>query len=135
MATINTYKTEPVIEHLYHAGDRLRTGIGQAVSRHGLEAQVPLMGRSSCLLFGLRDAEGQPSQALRTLFLQETIRRGVIMPSLVVSYSHSGADIDHTIEAVDGALQIYVQALNDGVEKYLIGRPSQVVQRRYNVAE
>ena len=34
--------------------------------------------------------------------------------------------------AIDAALQIYARALNDGVEKYLVGRPSQVVQRRFN---
>jgi glutamate-1-semialdehyde 2,1-aminomutase len=135
IATIRTYKTEPVIEHFYRAGDRLRIGIEQAVNRHGLVEQVPLMGRSCCLLFGSRDADGQPSQAFRTLFLQETIRRGVIMPSLVVSYSHSDEDIDRTIEAVDGALEVYVRALNEGVDKYLVGRPSQMVQRRFNTPE
>lgn len=135
IATIQTYKNEPVIEHLYRVGDRLRVGIEQAVNRRGLAEQVPLMGRSCCLLFGSRDAEGQPSQAFRTLFLQETIRRGVIMPSLVVSYSHSDEDIDRTIDAVDGALEVYVRALDEGVEKYLVGRPSQVVQRRFNTPE
>ena len=135
IATIRTYKHEPVIEHLYRAGDTLRTGIGQVVTRHGLEAQVPLMGRSCCLLYGSRDADGNPSQALRTLFLQETIRRGVIMPSLAVSYSHTDADIDKTIQAIDGALEIYARALNDGVGDYLVGRPSQVVQRRYNLPD
>lgn len=135
IATMRTYKQEPVIEHLYRAGDRLREGIGQAIARHGLEAQVPLMGRSCCLLFGSRDAEGQPSQAFRTLFLQETIRRGVIMPSLTVSYSHTDEDIDKTIEAVDGALGVYVRALSDGVGEYLVGRPSQMVQRRFNKPE
>jgi glutamate-1-semialdehyde 2,1-aminomutase len=132
IAAIRIYQTEPVIEHLYRAGDRLRKGIGQAVTRHGLEAQVPLMGRSCCLLYGSRDADGDPSQAFRALFLQETIRRGVIMPSLAVSYAHTDADLDRTVEAIDGALEVYVRALNDGVEAYLVGRPSQMVQRRYN---
>jgi glutamate-1-semialdehyde 2,1-aminomutase len=64
--------------------------------------------------------------------LQETIRRGVLMPSLVVSYSHSDEDIDRTVEAVDGALRIYRRALEDGVEHHLVGRPSQMVYRRFN---
>jgi glutamate-1-semialdehyde 2,1-aminomutase len=72
---------------------------------------------------------------MRTLFLQETIRRGVIMPSPVVSYSHTDSDIDRTIEAVDGALGVYRRALEEGVEKYLVGRPSQVVYRSHNLPE
>ena len=73
-----------------------------------------------------------PSQAFRSLFLQELIKRGVLAPSLVVSYSHSDEDIDRTIDAIDGALGVYRRALDDGVERYLVGRPSNVVFRRYN---
>ena len=72
---------------------------------------------------------------MRTLFLQETIRRGVLMPSLVVSYSHGDDDIDLTVEAIDGALAIYRRALDDGVERYLVGRPSQTVYRAYNLPD
>ena len=64
--------------------------------------------------------------------LQETIRRGVLTPSLVVSFSHTDTDIDYTIDAFNGALDIYKQALADGVEQYLVGRPSQTVYRKYN---
>jgi hypothetical protein len=39
--------------------------------------------------------------------LQETFRRGVLAPSLVVSYSHSDDDIDLTVAAIDGALGVY----------------------------
>jgi glutamate-1-semialdehyde 2,1-aminomutase len=54
------------------------------------------------------------------------------MPSLVVSYSHTDGDIDQTIDAIDGAMELYKRALSDGVEKYLVGRPSQPVYRTYN---
>jgi glutamate-1-semialdehyde 2,1-aminomutase len=133
MATMKVYDEEPVIERLHAAGDRLRAGLDQAINRRGLGDYVTLSGRSACLLYGTRGRDGQPSQAFRTLFLQETIRRGVIAPSLTVSYTHRDEDIDRTVEAMDGALEIYGRALEDGVEKYLVGRPSQVVQRRMNV--
>ncbi len=93
------------------------------------------MGKPCCLSYATLDQDGRPSQALRTLFLQETIRRGVLMPSLVVSYSHGDDDVDLTIEAIDGALAVYRQALDDGVERYLVGRPSQTVYRPYNLPE
>ena len=54
------------------------------------------------------------------------------MPSLVVSYSHGDEDIERTTDAIDGALAVYRRALDEGVEHFLIGRPSQVVYRRYN---
>jgi glutamate-1-semialdehyde 2,1-aminomutase len=132
IATMQIYRAEPVIEHLERLGARLKSGMDEVVAFHGLADHIVTMGRPSCLLFATRDAEGKPSQAFRTLFLQETIRRGVIMPSLVVSYSHTDEDIERTVDAVDGALGIYKRALADGAEKFLFGRPSQVVQRRFN---
>ena len=58
------------------------------------------MGRPCNLIFVTRDQDQNRSQAFRTLFMQELIRRGVIAPSFVVSFSHSDADIDRTAEAV-----------------------------------
>jgi len=93
---------------------------------------VRIVGKPCCLAYETRDQNGQPSQSFRSLFLQETIRNGVLMPSLVVSYSHSDADVDRTVDAMDKALAIYKRALTDGAENYLVGRPSQVVYRSYN---
>lgn len=135
IATMRTYREEPVIEHLYAIGAKLKTGMDEAIAHHGLQDYVATMGRTCCLLFSTRDGQGHSSQAFRTLFLQETIRRGVIMPSLVVSYAHSEDDIARTVAAVDGALEVYGRALQDGVERYLVGRPSQLVQRSYNRPE
>ena len=78
------------------------------------------------------DQGGAPSQAFRTLFLQETIRRGVLMPSLVVSYAHTDEDIDRTVGGDRRRPRGLRQALDQGVERHLVGRPSQVVYRRHN---
>ncbi len=134
IATMTIYRDEPVIERLYEQGSKLAAGVNAAIAAHGLQNHVRLFGRPCCLAYGTLDEAGQSSQAFRTLFLQETIRRGVLMPSLVVSYTHSDTDIARTVDAIDGALGIYVRALNDGVGSYLTGRPSQVVYRRFNEA-
>jgi glutamate-1-semialdehyde 2,1-aminomutase len=127
LKTMEIYTSEPVVAHLYRQGERLASGFRESIRRHGLDAFVEVVGRPCNLLYATRGPDGQPSQEFRTLFLQETIRRGVLMPSLVVSYSHTDADIDRTVEAVDGALGVYARALADGVGKYLVGRPSRHV--------
>ncbi len=135
IANMQIYRREPVIEHLHLQGASLRGQIEQAIRRHGLEAHVKVVGRNCCLAYATLDTEGRPSQAFRSLFLQETLRRGVLMPSLVVSYAHQDEDIARTVEAIDGALGVYRSALEDGVGRYLVGRPSQVVYRRFNAFE
>jgi glutamate-1-semialdehyde 2,1-aminomutase len=64
--------------------------------------------------------------------MQELIRHGVVAPSFVVSFAHSDADIDRTAEAVFAAHRVYRKALDEGVEKYLEGRPVKPVFREYN---
>lgn len=126
------YREEPVVETLHAQGEQLATRWRETTAAFGLEDYVPLLGFPCNLVFGARDADGKPSQGFRTLFLQELIRRGVLAPSLVVSYSHQDADIDLTIHALEGALEVYKRAMTEGYEKFLVGEPSKVVYRKYN---
>jgi glutamate-1-semialdehyde 2,1-aminomutase len=127
IATMQIYRSEPVVETLHRQGERLRRGAEQAALRHGLTRYFQLHGRSCNLLFGTRDPDGNPSQSFRTLFLRELIQRGVLAPSFVVSSAHTDEDIDRTIDAVDASLAIYARALSDGVDQYLVGRPSRPI--------
>jgi glutamate-1-semialdehyde 2,1-aminomutase len=133
-ATMRTFQEEGVIEVLYRQGDRLRKGVEEVVARRGLTSHFGVIGRSSNLIFATLDQTGARSQVFRALFLQELLRRGVIAPSFVVSISHSDPDIDETVEAVDGALEIYGRALDEGPDRFLAGRPVQPVFRRFNQA-
>ena len=132
IATMKVYKNEPVIEHLYRQGERLIRGIDQSVQEHHLEEYFGTIGKACNLLFFTRDENKQPSQPMRTLFLQEVIKHGIIAPSLVVSYSHNDEDIDRTLEAFNEALYVYRKALDEGVEKYLVGQPVKPAVRKYN---
>jgi glutamate-1-semialdehyde 2,1-aminomutase len=132
IATMRVYKSEPVIEHIYRQGERLIKGIDQSVQEHHLEGYFGTIGKACNLLFFTRDENKQPSQPMRTLFLQEIIKRGIIAPSLVVSYSHMDEDIDRTLEAFNEALFVYRKALDEGVDKYLVGEPIKPAVRRYN---
>lgn len=132
IATMKIYQSEPVVETLHRQGRALKQGLDQAIARHGLQNFIQIIGRPCCLFFTSKDGNGRPSQSMRTLLLQEVIKRGVISPSLVISYSHSDTDVARTVEAFDGAFAIYGRALADGAERYLVGRPSDTVYRAYN---
>ena len=132
IATMKIYKNEPVVEHLYRQGEKLIKGIEQSVQEHKLEGYFGTIGKACNLLFFTRDNDHQPSQPMRTLFLQEIIKRGVIGPSLVVSYSHTDEDINRTLDAFNESLFIYRKALDEGVDKYLVGKPIKPAVRKYN---
>ena len=131
--TMRIYRDEPVIEHLYRVGDRLRAGFQQVTADLGVREYLGIAGRGCNLLYSTHDHEHKPSQPFRTLFMQELIRWGVLAPSFIVSYAHSDADIDHTIEAVARAAKVYKKALEAGsTDGLLVGAPTKVVYRRYN---
>ena len=134
IATMDIYQNEPVVETLHAQGSKLQRALQEVSMRHGLQNHVRIIGRPCCLFFTSQDQEGHPSQPLRTLLLQELIRRGVLCSSLVMSYSHTDEDIERTVDAFDGALGIYAKALNGGVEDYLVGPATSIVYRAYNVA-
>lgn len=131
LATMRFYRDHPVVETLHARGARLREGIARAVVENRVEGHFEALGRDCNLLFATRDSALQSSQAFRTLFMQELIRRGIVAPSFVVSYSHTEQDIDVTVAAVAEALRVYRRALEDGPEKYLEGRPVKPVFRPY----
>ena len=132
LETLRIYREKNVVEFLWKQGDRLRALLNQSVVEHGLTGFFEIAGRPCNLVFITRDRDLKPSQSFRTLFMQELIARGIIAPSFVLSFSHSDAEINRTAEAVHAAHAIYRKALDEGVGKYLKGRPVKPVNRRYN---
>jgi len=132
LETLRIYRERHVVDFLWKQGERLRALVNQSIAENRLEGFFELMGRPCNLVFATCDQEGNRSQAFRTLFMQEMIRRGVIAPSFVVSFSHTDADIDRTAEAVYGAHVVYRKTLDGGIDKYLEGRPVKPVNRRFN---
>jgi glutamate-1-semialdehyde 2,1-aminomutase len=126
------YKREPVVEALWRQGMRLAAGIQESINETNLEGYFAVIGRPCCLVYATRDADKKPSQAFRALFLQELIKRGIIAPSFILGYSHTNADIDKTIAAVHESLLVYKKAIEEDVNRFLIGQPLKPVFRQFN---
>jgi len=129
---IQYYKENDVTGALHRQGARLRRGVLAAVAELGLQDYFTIDGRDCSLLYGTRGPDKKPSQPFRTLFLQQTLHNGLLAPNFIISYSRTDADVDRTIEAVSKALIVYRKALEEGVEKYLVGRSIKPLYRRFN---
>jgi glutamate-1-semialdehyde 2,1-aminomutase len=132
LETLRIYRERNVIECLWRQGERLRELINKSIAENRLEGYFELLGRPCNLIFATCDQDSNRSQAFRTLFMQELIRRGIIAPSFVVSFSHTDQDIERTADAVYEAHVVYRKALDEGIEKYLEGRPVKPALREYN---
>ena len=123
LAVIDTCQQERISERLHQIGAELRRGVEDVVADAGLSSYFQLRGRDCNLVYVARDAAGQPSQAFRTLVLQEFVDRGILAPSFVVCAAHDPASIRQVVEAVAELMPLYQRALESGVEQVLRGRP------------
>lgn len=124
LAVDEEYERRDVVAEMTVLGQRLADAVGAEVAAAGLGDHVRVLGRPVSLLFATLDRDHRPSQAFRTLFLQELLRHGVLAQSFVISAAHTDADLDLTVDAVRRALPVYAQALEQGgVEGLLEGRP------------
>jgi glutamate-1-semialdehyde 2,1-aminomutase len=130
VATMEIYESEGVVDVLHRQGARLKKGCDEIIARMGLASYFRVVGRPCNLVYVTCGPDGEPSQAFRTLFMQEMIKSGILGPSFVVSFSHSDDDIDRTVEAVQRALVVYGRGLSDGVDTVLEGRPVRPVDRK-----
>ncbi|UNZ21437.1 glutamate-1-semialdehyde 2,1-aminomutase [Streptomyces sp. 891-h] len=131
MAVQTTYVEEGVTARLHALGERLAAGVRAAAAGMGVGDHIVVRGRASNLVFATLDANGQPSQQYRTLFLRRLLAGGVLAPSFVVSSALSEADVDHTVEVVSQACAVYRKALDAAdPTPWLGGRPVKPVFRR-----
>jgi glutamate-1-semialdehyde 2,1-aminomutase len=132
LATVAVYKQQDVISHLWQYGACLRDGLREVATRHGMERYFVIDGPAISLNYMTLDANGTNSLPLRTLYSQEMIKRGVLMPWIAVSLAHGDAELQQTLEAADGALAVLKQALEGRVEDHLVGPAIRPVFRSHN---
>jgi glutamate-1-semialdehyde 2,1-aminomutase len=130
LTVIDTYQREAIAERLQSIGGELRRGVEEVVADAGLSSYFQLRGRDCNLVYAAKDDQGQPSQAFRTLVLQEFLAHGILAPSFVVCAAHDPAAVQQTIDAVADLMPVYRRALEDGVETVLRGRPVRPTIRR-----
>jgi glutamate-1-semialdehyde aminotransferase len=132
LATMNEFKTKKVIEHNHSIGSYLISKSNELFKRKGMEMAVNITETKWLSAFGFKDKNGLTSNGMRTLMLQEMIKRGVLFQGLFAPcFSHTKDDVDFFIEAMSESLDVYSMALERGFEHYLVGEPTKPVFRKY----
>ena len=132
LETVAFYEEKGVVQHLWAFGAKLMTGLEEVARDAGVGHAFQMQGYGINMNYVTFDAKGQPSLPLRTLFSQEMIRNGVLMPWIAQSFSHGEPELQKTLEAARKALAVYAQALEGGVERFLQGPAIKPVFRQFN---
>lgn len=131
IATIKELKEKNVPAYLAKQGAKLKAGYNALVAKYGME-EITNAGGFDCrgainFLPGAGDG-----LVMKTLMQQEMIKRGILWGgSHNMSFSHTDADIDYTLQAYDDVLPIIKKAVADGNAKELLkGEVLDVVFRK-----
>lgn len=119
LATIRKLKEKNVPKHLKMIGGMIGNGWRRLAEKHGINLTV--LGPESLVTFVLN--YGDDSQAIRTLFTQEMLRRGFLASaSVYVSYAHKERHVRAYLKAVDEVFKLLKKAIDTkSVHKLLEG--------------
>ncbi|HBG46155.1 MAG TPA: aspartate aminotransferase family protein [Deltaproteobacteria bacterium] len=131
-ATINEVLAKPVVEHIWEMGEMLHKGINGFAESIGLPFMIT--GKPPRGGISAKDSSGKDDLLLKSVFLQETVKRGILYGGPVfISYSHTAEDIRKTIDASCESLEALKKAIESGdPASVLEGEPVGVVFRQRN---
>lgn len=131
IATIKEFKKHNVVEYINNFGTRVIEICQHLVSKHGLDPYIQVVPSKWMPAFAFKNADGQACAGLRTLVMQEMIKRGVLFQGVfIISYSHTEEDLNYFCKAFEEVLKLYTLAVVEGYEKYLLGNKAEAVFRR-----
>ena len=132
LETMKFMEEQKVVEHLWAYGGKLIKLMNGMAKKYGIEKNF-IAGGVECSPYYLTfDKDGQSSLGLRTLFSQEMIKNGVLIPWIALSYLHGEEELELTKKALESTFEIYKKAVDEGFEKYLVGDVIKPVFRKYN---
>ncbi|HEX7414506.1 MAG TPA: glutamate-1-semialdehyde 2,1-aminomutase, partial [Bacteroidia bacterium] len=108
--SVEVYQKQNVTEHLWDYGRKLITGMNAIAKSLGLSDYFEAGGYPVSPVYFTRDKEKNISLEFRTLFAQEMIKGGVLIPWLALSYMHKEEELKLTLQATEKALQVYKKA-------------------------
>jgi glutamate-1-semialdehyde 2,1-aminomutase len=133
LKTIEILRDTSIIEENWQIGQQLRQGYNEIAANHGIGDRTRMQGVDISPWYAFYDAGGNVDLALRSLFLQETIRQGVLIPYIAISASHRQNELARTLDAIDKALKVVSQAIDQGsVQGLLVGPVVKPVFRKFN---
>ena len=132
IANVKFMQENNVVQHLWNYGSELIRMMNFKAVEHGVSASFKAGGIACSPYYATLDSNGLNSLELRTLFSQEMIKNGVLMPWIALAFRHTEAEFSRTENALDSTFKVYARAILEGVDKYLVGPAIKPVFRKYN---
>ena len=130
--SVKFIKENNVIEHIWDYGKKLIELMNNLAKEFDIEKNFVAGGVECSPYYLTFDNDGNNSLGLRTLFAQEMIKNGVMIPWIAISYAHGEKELALTKVALEKTFAVYKKAVTEGYDKYLVGDVIKPVFRKYN---
>lgn len=120
MATIDKARSHDTYNKVTAVGQRLKDGTAALIEKHGIGHFLGIAGQPSWQLLIFRDLPGTVGFDVKTLYMQECMRRGILAIGIhFLSYAHTEAEVAATLAAYDEVFPILAEAVakNDVVSR------------------
>jgi len=135
-ATIDELRDRDGSSQLGRVGSALQEALNDAARACGVDDVVTCRGLPCSPVLAFDAGDPQRTAALRTLFLQETVERGVLIPYIAPSLSHGDEHVQRTADAAGEAFAAIRRVLDgEPLESLLRGAVVKPVFRRYNAVD
>lgn len=102
-AVMNVFNSEPVFEHIFRVGQRLRDGFDSIFADHNYPARTAGLAPASTIQFEGTESE-QSTQRIH--LFEQLYQQGIFAnKEWLISYSHQTSDIDETLEKMQVAVK------------------------------
>ena len=130
--TVKFIKKNKVIKNNWNYGAKLIEESNKISKKIGINEYFNFSGIACSPLFNCLDNNKNNSLEFRTLFIQEMLKHGILMPWVSIAYRHSDKTLKKTLIAMEKTLYVYKKALKYGVKNFLKGHVIKPVFRRFN---
>jgi glutamate-1-semialdehyde 2,1-aminomutase len=133
LATLEECQRINVTAHIWEHGRRLVNGVRELATSEGVGEYVRIIGFDCNPQIICTHKDGSPWPALHTIFHEEVISWGVLIPWISITSAHGDEEIAQTFTALQHGMQQVKRAVADGpLEKWIDGYAAKPVFRPFN---
>ena len=112
-ATIREMREKNVIEHIWTMGAKLKDGYNRLAKKYSIPTECVGLPPHNAFMF--YDEKGDVSYPLKSLFLRETVSKGVLFSGVQnFSFSHTDEDLDYTLRVIEESFNFIKGVLSEG---------------------
>jgi glutamate-1-semialdehyde 2,1-aminomutase len=120
LATMAKVQKEPVIATMKASGETVMNNTQAMITKHGLGDTLGLAGHPAWSFLTFQNARGHSMWEIKTLFMQELFKRGVLaIGTHNMSNAHTAADLARLAQVYDEVFGVIAQGLTTGIKPLL----------------